>query len=235
MGCEGAAAARLRRRQEARNEERLALANATDVEITGESDRERKRRRASDGDDSETKQATNEATDGTAAYLNNDTRRFFPEPVQAPNDAFRTPPWFIESLRGLTGHRTRTPSKSPIQFEPTVAAADANERLLEEVGCDLTKLIEKYAETTLGYGSEFRTVAELKPLIGTHPNFEALSLVLTGGMPYVFNREVDQATKLAELKTLLERGNHKSAKDLPDKVEELLAKDVLHGFTIPLP
>ena len=105
-----------------------------------------------------------------------------------------------------------------------MAAADANERLLEEVGYDLTKLIEKHAATTLGYGSEFRTVSELKPLIGTHPNFGALSLVLTSGMPYVFNRELDQATKLTELKTLLERGNHKSAKDLPDKVGELLAK-----------
>jgi hypothetical protein len=220
-GHEIAAAARIRRRQESRNEERLNLANETDLGTTGESE-------TGDGD---CRKNSNETT----TYLDDDAKAFFRAPVRGPNDSFTPPSWFIVALRGLTKQQTRTPTKSPVQFEPTVEAAERNERLLESVDFELEKLFEKYSDTTLGYGSEFRTVEELKPLIGTHPNFLALSQLLTGGMSYIFTRELDQITKLVELETLLARGNHKSAKDFPKEVGDLLAKDVLHGFTIPLP
>ena len=219
-GHEIASAARIRRRQESRNEERLSLANETDLGTTGESEM---------GDDGEIERTE------TTTYLDSDTRAFFRAPAKGPNDSFTPPSWFIVALRELTSQQTRTPGKSPVRFEPTNEAAEQNERLLESVDFELDKLFAKYTDTTLGYGSEFRTVKELKPLIGTHPNFLALSQLLTSGMSYVFTRELDQATKLVELETLLARGNHKSAKDFPKEVGELLAKDVLHGFTIPLP
>jgi hypothetical protein len=62
-----------------------------------------------------------------------------------------------------------------------------------------------------------------------------LMSLLTSGMPYIFKSELDNVTKVAELKTLLSRGNHKSSKDLPDVTRELLEKDVTHGFSIPIP
>ena len=88
---------------------------------------------------------------------------------------------------------------------------------MESVGFDDAKQIEMNADTTLGYGTELRIVAQLRPLLGRYLNFESLSLVpLTNGMTYVFiNDELDSATKLDELKTLAQRGNHKSAKDFP--------------------
>lgn len=46
---------------------------------------------------------------------------------------------------------------------------------------------------------------------------------------------IDEKTKKAELTTLLLRGNHKSANEESARVEALLAKDVIHGFLIPLP
>ena len=222
-GHEEAATARVKRRQEARNEERWRLANAADAGTTGESreciDNRRKGKSKS----------------ATATYLNGDARSFFPDPAVGPDDSFKTPSWFIEALRKLTKHTTVTPKESPIQFATTRSAAEHNERTLALYEFDLDRLIEKFANTTLGYGSEFRTVEELKPLIGPHPNFPALAQVLTNGMSYVFTRELDPVTKLAELKTLMARGNHKSAKEFPDQVKKLLDKDVLHGFTIPIP
>ena len=40
---------------------------------------------------------------------------------------------------------------------------------------------------------------------------------------------------MEELRTLIQRGNHKSAKDEDRQVKLLLAKDVHHGFSVPLP
>lgn len=42
-------------------------------------------------------------------------------------------------------------------------------------------------------------------------------------------------TQQKEMLAILERGNHQSAQALPKQVSKLLDKDVVHGFTIPLP
>jgi hypothetical protein len=110
------------------------------------------------------------------------------------------------------------------------ARRDTRRGKLQHLGAD-----QKIADTTLGYGSEFRTVNQLRPIIGGHPNFDKLALLLTGGMPYVFKTELDSATKSAKLQTLLKRGNHKSAAESVDQLPKLLAKNVTHGFTIPIP
>jgi hypothetical protein len=54
-------------------------------------------------------------------------------------------------------------------------------------------------------------------------------------MPYIFTRELDPPTKLDEMQTLIDRGNHKSAQENPEQVGILLGKDVHHGFVIPIP
>ena len=223
-GHEVAAAARIRRRQETRNEERWRLANESDVGTTGEFTVIEDRRGGVDPREKATK-----------TYLDKNTGSFFPDPISGPDDSFVTPKWFIVALRKLTSHFTITPGKPPFEFENTLDAARKNERILATDDFDLERIINKFGDTTLGYGSEFRTVAELKPLIGTHPNFLALAQILENGMPYVFTRELNPVTKSAELETLLARGNHKSAKEFPEQVTKLLTKDVLHGFTIPIP
>ena len=74
-----------------------------------------------------------------------------------------------------------------------------------------------------------------RTLIGAQPNFNALEDVIDNGLSYVFNREPDKAAQRREMLTILVRGNHKTAQALPDQVAKLLAKDVVHGFSIPLP
>jgi hypothetical protein len=44
-----------------------------------------------------------------------------------------------------------------------------------------------------------------------------------------------QITKQDESRTLVKRGNHKSAKDEACKVAVLLTEDVLHSFSVVLP
>ena len=217
--------ARLRRRREQRNQDRLNLANETDVETTGESDNMGKRKRSHGPD----KQQLREP------YLTDDARGFFGEPIRGPDDLMAAEPWLLKAITQLAGEHTRTPDRSPIVFEQTAEAAAENARVLSSFDFDVKRMIEAHSDSTLGYGSEFRSVEQLRPLIGRHPNFGSLSLVLENGMPYVFNRELDLVTKSAERKFLIARGNHKSAKDFPDQVQLLLGKDVRHGFSIPLP
>ena len=224
--------ARIRRRREKRNDSRLALANDIDKATLGEFELTTTQTSAGKEGRSAGQTAMKNAQE---AYLTGSARDFFAEPIRGPDDTFQPPAWFLQELVKLSKTETKTPLKSPIVFETTKEARETNAAILASTGFCVKTLIENHSETTLGYGSEFRTVDQLRPLVGRHPNFGSLSLVLTNGMPYVFLTELDQATKSDELKTLVLRGNHKSAKDFPTEVGELLRKDVLHGFSIPLP
>ena len=207
----------------------MAFADEADASTVGESTRERKRKWKTE------EKRPPSPISSKRAPLDSKPENYFKRPIRGPDDTFETPDWFLVALRDIAGAEPEVPKKSPIVFENTKEAAATNARLLEAVDFDIERLINENSATTLGYGSEFRTVDQLRPLIGRHPHFTDLSKVLISGMPYVFERELDQVTKLTELRTLLLRGNHKSAQDLPDRVSLLLTKDVTHGFVIPLP
>jgi hypothetical protein len=160
---------------------------------------------------------------------------YFPKPIKGPDDEFETPPWFLDALSKLAATVTATPGRSPIVFENNREAAEKNGEILKNCDFDIGRLIKANGDTTLSYGSEFRTVKQLEPLLGRHPHFFKLAQVLTYGMPYVFTRELDGLTKMTELQKFLKRGNHKSANYYPGQVPRLLTKDVTHGFSIPIP
>jgi hypothetical protein len=53
-------------------------------------------------------------------------------------------------------------------------------------------------------------------------------------MSYKFKRQISEDERIKELEGMIARGNHKSAEAGADKARELLVKDVLHGFSIPI-
>ena len=203
------------RRGEERNSGRLKLADQADKETLGESMRF--------------------VLPPDSGPLPSDASLFFPEPIEGPCDEFEPPPWFLECIKRICANESPTPTKSPIRFELSEQASAHNASVLEQVGFDVGRLIRENGSSTLGFGSEFRQVRELKPLLGKHPHFAQLAKVLTEGMHYVFDRDLGPAERQKEVVAMLARGNHKSAQTEQEQVGKLLAKDVLHGFSIPLP
>jgi hypothetical protein len=203
------------RRGDDRNTDRLKRADDTDREILGES--------------------PHLVCSHTLGPLPGDASLFFPEPIVGPCDEFVPPPWFLEEIRKICATESPTPTKSPIRFELSQTAAEHNATVLERVGFDVGRLIQDNISSTLGFGSEFRKVSELEPLLGKHPHFTQLAKLLTEGMHYVFHRELSPTERRNEVSAMLARGNHKSAQSEQPQVGKLLAKDVLHGFSIPIP
>ena len=206
-----------------RNQKRLETADTSDQTTLGEF-----REKGKTGREEEER-------GGKREHLGPRPSTFFNQAVRGPDDSFAPPPWLLNEIRNVAVSEPPVPSRAPVTFENSDEAAEKNEAVLRAVGCDIQKLIENNSGTTLGYGCEFRPIKQLKPLIGSHPHFADLSRVLKFGMPYVFSSDLGELTKLSELQTLLKRGNHKSALEFPDRVTELLTKDVIHGFAIPIP
>jgi hypothetical protein len=54
-------------------------------------------------------------------------------------------------------------------------------------------------------------------------------------MPHRYSREITKPEREKEVLAMLQRGNHKSAQEEPAIVEQLLSKDVVHGFSMVIP
>jgi hypothetical protein len=168
-------------------------------------------------------------------YLPNNPASFLPEPVTGPDDSFLPPDWFLRELRRIADSPCPTPARPTIRFEVSQEAAQHNAQLLRQVDYDMTQFLGTQRGTTVDAGSEFRSVETLRPLLGGHPNFKELAQVLSTGMPYRYDRGIDEATREKEMLAMIVRGNHKSAQANPDQVGRLLTKDVVHGFSLVVP
>jgi hypothetical protein len=167
------------RRGDVRNTGRLELADKMDIETLGESH--------------------NLVDSHAVGPLPSDASLFFPEPVVGPSDEFVPPSWFLEGIKKICANDSPTPTKSPIRFELSDQAAEHNATVLGRVGFDVGRLIRENSSSTLGFGSEFRRVSELEPLLGKHPHFAQLAQLLTEGMHYVFQRELNPSERRADV------------------------------------
>ena len=167
-------------------------------------------------------------------YLQTNTSEFLPPPIEGPGDTYSAPPVMLENIKRVFAASVPTPKKSTICFATDPISLQHNSDLLEGFGFDLERLIQAEADTTLGYGSEFRPLAQLKLVIGNHPNFQELEKVLEHGMDYRFKRELTEAERAAETDAIIIRGNHRSIEHNQSATQKLLAKDVEHGFSLPI-
>jgi hypothetical protein len=120
------------------------------------------------------------------------------------------------------------PDDPPVKFATDEASLAHNAKLLNRFDFDLAELLDHFADTTLGYGSEFRPTEQLDRIFQGHPNFSFFRITLN-----FFKEDISEEQRVRELEANLERGNHKSATSRPEVTESQLHKDVQHGFSLP--
>jgi hypothetical protein len=101
------------------------------------------------------------------------------------------------------------------------AAAKHNAKLLQDVNYDFQEFFKTQTTSTLAFGSEFRPLEQLSPLLRQHPGFEELAEILVTGMPHRYSKEITEPEREKEVLAMLQRGNHKSAREEPAIVEQL--------------
>jgi hypothetical protein len=157
------------------------------------------------------------------------------EPVAGPNDSFSPSPGFMDAIREVSQIPVPVPKAPPIHFSTSPEALEHNAQLLKNHKYSMESLISRNDETTLAYGSEFRPINQLQSILGGHTHFQQLLTILQEGMAFRFSRNLTEAERTTKLHQIVARGNHKSAEDKPDAVAQLLAKNVTHGFSMPIP
>jgi len=120
------------------------------------------------------------------------------------------------------------------QFAMTEEAAEKNFCVLKKYGLDLSRAIDAQKSSPLGYGSEFRPIETLEKVFGLHPNWKRMKDILAHGSKWPLE-DLDFEARALDLQEALEFGNHKGATEKPQLLEELVTKDVIHGYGLVLP
>jgi hypothetical protein len=167
-------------------------------------------------------------------YLPATAHDFLSNTIPGPDDAFTPPAWLMTAITDVMLLTTPIPSAPPVQFERSPDAIQANTELLQSCDLDMDKLLSRFQDTTLGFGSAFCPIKQMEKVLGQHPNFEFFSNVLANGMSYHFKTKLSDENRKAELAAIMTRGNHQSVQEDSEEVAKLLAKDVQHGFSLPV-
>ena len=183
------------------------------------------------------RQSTINMTSSSDPYLPNDVLQILPSQLAGPDDFFVPGPEFLRDIKTVMNRQPPPPLLPPFRFGTDQLDLDHNAQIMEAAGFDFERIIPSYQGSTLGFGSEFRPMADLKLLLSKHPHFPFVARILSEGMEYHYREgeELSESERLVELAGQLQRGNHKSVSQDTEKVRDLLSKDVKHGFTIPLP
>jgi hypothetical protein len=126
-----------------------------------------------------------------------------------------------------------TPSATAFQFQLTPEAAAHNTKVLSQYNYNLEKAIIADGNSPLRYGSKFRPLADLEPLLQHHPNWPFIVELLTTGFIFIAD-PLSEPDRRRQLNLAMEFGNHKGAQQNPQQLRQLLIDDVTHGFNLPV-
>jgi hypothetical protein len=138
------------------------------------------------------------------------------------------------AIKEVMQSNTPIPGAPPVQFKLSKEAVQNNTELLRSCNLDLHTLLSRYQDTTLGFGSEFHPIEQMEIVLGWHPNFGFFSNILVNGMDYHFTSELSKEERKAELAAIMTQGIDQSVQEDSEEVPKLLAKDIHHGFLLPV-
>ena len=125
--------------------------------------------------------------------------------------------------------------KSPWAFERSEAAATKNSDLLKSHAYNAEAATQTPNNTILSYGAEFRPIQGLDLLLRHHPQWQKIRDIITKGVTYPL-KPLTEEDRLHDIDTLIQRGNHKSAKITENKaaLEKAFDKEVKYSWALPI-
>jgi hypothetical protein len=140
-----------------------------------------------------------------------------------------------EAIRNIKAAPYDLLTETPWKFERTREAAEFNTRRLQEFSFDTNAATQTPVNTILSYGAEFRPISILEPLLSKHPDWDRMKHIIINGVEYPL-RPIDNKTRLADIKAMLQRGNHQSTATPENKkaLTKAMDKEVRQQWAIPI-
>lgn len=145
--------------------------------------------------------------------------------------------WLVTTLRDICAKDEPELDMHAFCFENTKDAAKWNEKIMRSYDNNFATAINNHKNTTLQPGSEFRPLDKLEKIWKHRTNWKFIEETLREGAVYPLKQPRDEETRIADLKGMIERGNHKSCErpDLNKALKKNITKELKRGWQIPLP
>lgn len=144
------------------------------------------------------------------------------------------PPNITTIIQGICAQPLSPPSQPEFSFKLTREAALRNFCVLQRYHSNIGLAIDAQSSSPLGYGSKFRPIHLLRPLLQLHPYWTKFESLLTQGSDWPL-RPILESERHSDVEEALLFGNHKEATQNPTLLRSLIIDDVTHGFALPLP
>jgi hypothetical protein len=125
------------------------------------------------------------------------------------------------------------PKDPPVRFDISIAAANHNKHVLESFNNSVEELIQACSPSILSYGSEFKHVSILYPLLHRHIHWDQFKKILSKGSTFPL-RDIDDETRKKDFSAALSYGNHRSATSKHDILMKNMIKESKRGWVLPL-
>ena len=143
-------------------------------------------------------------------------------------------PFILHHITTLCGSKEATPKKHAFKFQNTRDAAKFNTKLIKHTDYDFVKCLGKQKNSMLSAGSEFRAIDHIKNLLQYHEDWPEIRQIIEEGCNYQLEADSDEETRLSDLKAMIARGNHKSAKVHHAILDKAFTKEILKGWLLPI-
>jgi hypothetical protein len=145
-----------------------------------------------------------------------------------------TPSGFIKTIKEIVSSQIPTLQGVSLQFDLTDKASTHNMIILQQYNNNIHQYISANKNSIMSYGSEFRRIHILEPLLMHHRSWPSLSNQLQQGSkwPLLAVSETDRKMKNIEF---IKRGNHKSAVKYHSVLRDIIQKEVHQGWMVPIP
>ncbi len=143
---------------------------------------------------------------------------------------------FVCLIESLCITECLEPKLHPFIFTSTVTASEHNKTILTSYQNNLGNAIADFLASSISYGSEFRPIHQLEPILQHHPSWPKLTDLLTNGSRYQV-RNCEPNDRRRDLEFFHHYGNHKSASS-PEGAKlalDLLDGDVQNHQALPIP
>ena len=126
-----------------------------------------------------------------------------------------------------------TPAKQLFEFKINKESADHNWKVLSQFK-NLGEALDAQKDSALGYGSEFRPSSDLERIFKFHPLWPRMKKTLESGVDFPLE-PLSKELRKKDLKEAIEYGNHKGVEKHKKFFQQLMEKDVSHGYSLLIP
>jgi len=157
-------------------------------------------------------------------------------PFPSPTTAFPPLllPRFPDALDAIFKFSLPPTRPTEFRFDWSDDAADHNWAILRRYQLDLGAALTAQPYSALTFGSEFRPLHLLAPLLSSHPLWPRFSACVQDGAAFPL-RDISDSDRLRAVQANLARGNHKSAQIHEQKLISMLKDEVERGWQLLLP